>query len=254
MNMENVLSSRILDKIRKLMSLADNNSNLNESAAAFAQAQALLSKHRLTMAEVEAASETLQAGEQIIESAKPLYAGERVVRWKSYLASKIADLNSCKMFIRYIRNYYNNKKESRYVVVGRPSDIEIVEYLFQSISSQIEILCKNCMQSEGLGGGKTFANNFKFAAVETVVERLKAADQEAKQDYQGSAAMVLIKRHEAEVVNWMAEKIGKLKSLPASSSQHNSTAQQLGRAAGYKIGLNKAIKSSTDKGSGGYLK
>lgn len=73
--MNEVVSSRILDKIKKLISLSHNNSSAEESASAFARAQELLLKHKLTMAEVEAASLTLDVGEAIVEGAQPLYRG-----------------------------------------------------------------------------------------------------------------------------------------------------------------------------------
>lgn len=232
-----IVSNKILDKIAKLMRLSNNTSNVNEAATAYAQAQALLTKHRLTMAEVEAAANTLEAGEQIIESASPLYQGERVIHWKSNLACGIASFNGCKVFFRTFR--YPEKKVV-YVVVGRPSDITVVRYFFQSICVQIDLLCKNAM-SCGLGNGKTFSNSFRLGAVETVLERLEAAHQQVRTEYSGSAALVLVNKKDAEVAVWMDRTIGKLKGLAGSPSRRDLSAIRLGRQAGRSVSLNRAI-------------
>ena len=268
---QDIINSKILNKIQKLLDLSNNNSNENEAATAFGQAQALLSKYRLSMAEVEAASATFSAGEQVIQSAKPLYVGERVVHWKSFLADSIAKFNGCKMFVNFkymcadcgsafVKNnnnksicskcgvYVGHKKQSRYVVVGRPSDIEIVDYLFHSVVQQIETLCKTAMQN-GYGVGKTFSNNFKHAATDTVVGRLRSAHQEVRKEYAGSAAMVLVDKKDAEVQKWMDDNVGKLRPLTIASRTDHS-ARDLGRQADHKVSLNKGIKGS---GSGGGL-
>lgn len=236
--MTNAVNSKVLDIIRKLMKLAADKSNLNESTAAAAKAQALLSKHRLTMAEVEAASATLESGEPIHESASPLYEGERVIHWKLDLAVGLANLNACRVFVRNWRD----PKRIRYVVTGRESDIEIVRYFFSSISQQIEQLCKQCMAA-GDGSGKTFSNNFKHGATETVLKRLKQADQEVKTEYRGSSALVLVERREAELESWMKSHYN-LETVASSPASYNVSARQLGKMAGHRVSLNRGINGA----------
>lgn len=261
-------NEKILDKIRKLMKLAENNINLNEASAAFSQAQSLLTRHRLTMAEVENTRDIIPEDERIVESGRPLYSGERVIHWKSYLSDKIAKYNGCKMYVRTIyvckacesrfvpgnhiclkcQKYVGHKKQCNYLVVGRPGDIEIVEYMFVSISRQIEMLCKRAME-EGKGSGKTYANNFKYGCSETVITRLREVYENVRKEYEGSAAMVLVDRKDEEVLMWVNENLGKLKQLK-SASRNDKSALEQGREAGHQVSLNKGIGGSGNKNGG----
>lgn len=232
----NIISSSILGKIKKLVSLSKNNNSVAEAASAWARAQELLIKHKLSMAEVNAASATLDADEAIVEGASPLYSGERVVHWKSYLANVISQINGCKMFIRYSRN----PKQVRYAVVGTPSDIEIVRYLFDSIVSQIDFLCHQAM-SFGYGTGKTYSNNFRFGAAQTVAERLQAVREQVRSEYKGSTALVLVDKQEAAVSAWVDKNVGKLSRGVSSNSRADNSAFNQGKAAGHKVALNKGL-------------
>lgn len=231
------ISNRVLDKVKRLIALSNNNTNVNESATAFAQAQAILSKHRLTMAEVDAASSAL-AGELISESSQPLYQGERVIHWKSYLAGEIAAENGCKVFTRTFRNPV---KIVKYVIVGRESDIQVVRYMFESIIEQIEFFVKLAMKS-GEGSGKTFSNNFKYGAADTVVKRIKEANLKIRDEYKGTQALVLVDNRFNEVQRWVEKMVPNMKTSKAVSFREDRTGYYLGKQAGQKVSLNKELK------------
>lgn len=237
------VSHKIIEKIQKLMALANKGTNVNESAAAMAQAQTLLMKHRLSMAEVELADKAFKNPENITEGTRPLYEGQRIVHWKSTLAYYVANLNSCKMF------YHHGFKSVRYMLVGRASDMEIVHYFYESITGHIERLCKETM-SAGLGTGKTFSNNFKHGAVETVVQRLTEEQNKIRSEYQGSAALVLVDRKGVEVEQWMKQNMNLRKMQNTNVARGNNNARNLGREAGQRVPLNKGIGGGSNRGGG----
>lgn len=237
-----MISDKILDRIKKLINLSSNNSNVNEAATAFGQAQTLLEKYRLTLADVENLD---VLNEEIQESPTALCEGERVVTWKISLADKICRLNSCKVFIRY--DYSKGKKNSKYAVVGRPTDIEIVQYLFVSIVSQIEHLCK-IEQKLHNGYGKTWSNNFKHGAAETVAKRLKEAQAVVRQEHATSAGLVLVRQREAEVAVWLKKAVPNMKDRAAVQVRGNLSALEAGREAGKQIQLNKGMEPKKPTG------
>ncbi len=243
-----VVSKKVLEKIQKLMALARGGANVNESANAFAHAQALLMKHRISMAEVElAATAFKQPDENIVEGTKPLYSGQRIIHWKSSLGDNLARLNHCSMF------YYNyrNPKSIKYLLVGRPSDMEIVHYMFESIVVQIERLCKDTMKA-GFGEGKTWSNNFKHGAVETVIKRLREENQKVRDEYKGTAALVFVDRRGVEVTEWIAKNMKLGKTQNTNVARQDQSARDMGRAAGNRVSLNKGIGGGGSRG-GGFL-
>jgi hypothetical protein len=247
-------SEATLKKIRNLLDLAQGTKNLNEAAVAFATAQQLLLKHNLTQAQVEATTGFKEADEAIVNSNDPLYVGQRVVLWKDYLANKLSELNSCKMYINtsYVPEdprdrFSDNVKVISYRVVGRPSDVEMVRYFFNSIVTQIEYLSAAALKA-GLGRGKTFTNNFKHGAAEVVVRRLQEMNQSVRAEHSqayGIAALVLVDQ-KAEAVEKWAEDHLKLKPRKITYQTAGDVQGYLaGRKAGEKVSLNKGMEAAT---------
>lgn len=241
-------SEAIIEKIQYLLKLAQGNTNINEAAAAFAAAQQLLMKHNLDQAQVEAVTGLKSAGEKIVDDVKPLYVGRRVILWKDHLANSLSMLNSCKM---YIHNAWklvpgDVQKEISYRVIGRPSDVEMVRYFFNSIVTQIEQLSAEALRL-GKGSGKTFTNNFKIAAGQVVVSRLREMNQNVREEHakeHGSAALVLVDQKAEAVEQWTKDNL----ELKPRSINYKTAADpdgyRAGREAGEKVSLNKGMSEN----------
>lgn len=221
-------------KIHDLMRLAGS-SNVNEAAAAYARAQALLTKHRLTMIEVESARE--RDGNPI-KSGDAIFSGERIPTWMVTLAGKLARLNSCQALT------FRNGDGVKLVLIGRTDDIEIVSYLFDSIVAQVEFLAHKARANK-LGKGKTFYNNFKLGIVETVGEKLRAAAEAVRQEYTGTYAMVLVDQRSKEVADYVNSVI-KPKTVTLYKN-HDPEGFEEGKKAGHKVSINPGLKSEESK-------
>lgn len=248
-------SEATLKKIRNLLDLAQGTKNLNEAAVAFATAQQLLLKHNLTQAQVEATTGFKEADEAIVNSNDPLYVGQRVILWKSYLANQLSKLNSCKMYINtsYVPSdprdrFSDNVKAISYRVVGRSSDVEMVRYFFNSIVTQIEYLSAAALKS-GQGRGKTFGNNFKHGATEVVVKRLQEMNQSVRAEHSqtyGSAALVLVDQKAEAVEKWTEDHLKLEPGRKVAYQTAGDTQGYLaGRKAGEKVSLNKGMEAAT---------
>jgi len=231
----------VISKANKLFALAENNSNPNEAASAAYQAQKLLEKHKLTRAAIAAASDE-DDEESVIEHSDPLERVKRTTWWKDFLAAAICSVNGCEVL--WVREPYSMKVLK---LVGRPSDIEVCRWLYSSIVSQIETLCKGAMIA-GHGRGKRWSNSFKQGATSTVIDRLKAAKREVRKEYQQTAALVLVERREEEVKNWMTEH--RPQYTPGKGKRFNITrdAYSQGKEAGNRVDLSRAKLNNPNKG------
>ena len=237
-----------LKKIRNLLDLASGTKNLNEAAVAFAMAQQLLLKHNLTQAQVEATTGFKEADEAIVNSTEPLYIGRRVILWKDSLANRLSELNSCKMYINH--NYVTVGEEKikviSYRVVGRPTDVEMVRYFFNSIITQIEWLSANALKI-GLGRGKTFTNNFKHGAAEVVIKRLQEMNQSVRAEHSkahGTAALVLVDQRAEAVEKWAEDNLKLKPRKIAYQTAADFSGYLAGRKAGEKVSLNKGMEAT----------
>jgi hypothetical protein len=241
------MSDKILAKVKNLLELSSNNSSVNEAAAAYKAAQKLLSEHRLSMADVELFSDSDE--EEIEESKDALYVGKRAITWKGILARGIANCNGCDVFWSSDWCVASNSMKKRLTVVGRKSDITIVQWLFHSVSFQIEIFSKSALVANG-GGGKTFSNNFKKGATSSVLSRLREAKKEVEQEYEGTKAMVLVSRKDEDVARYMS-------SLPLRGgkaySRYDSAGYSAGVAAGKRVNITGGSIGSGSSGTKGLL-
>ena len=153
----------ILDKIKKLLSLATNNSNANEAAVAAAQAQALMSRHAIDALMLETPVEEEEKIEKDVLSGAP---SKKRSMWKGQLAMALCGVNMCKVYTQQSHEGY------RFMIIGRPSDAATVRYMFLYLVREIERLCDLAAHAYD-NPGKTWCNNFKIAAVDTIAERLR---------------------------------------------------------------------------------
>jgi len=94
------ISDRIIEKLQKLLNLADKakNSSEAEADAAMALAQQLMAKYNLDMATIEANGETTTVG-QGGQHLKEQMDGRAMYKWQQELMAEVANANYCRHFI-----------------------------------------------------------------------------------------------------------------------------------------------------------
>ncbi len=115
------IDERIVEKIRKLLSLGANNPESNEAEAALRKAAKMAEEYGLSLADVDK-----ESGETKIE--KITLATVQMKRygvWMNPLAAFISNLFDCKCVI-------TNKGEN-YTFVGTPTDIQLTSWYFKLI-------------------------------------------------------------------------------------------------------------------------
>jgi hypothetical protein len=150
----------VLRKVAKLLRLAERGGTPGETAAAAAQAQAMLDKHGLDRAALDLSDET--AGEPIMDSGKagaPLGEIGRS-RWRGVLAIRLGRMHACESY----------SSGGQLHLVGRPTNAEAVRYLYAWLAGEVERLTDR----HGRGLGVTWRANFALGAVQTIAERLAA--------------------------------------------------------------------------------
>lgn len=179
------MSDNVIAKVQKLLALAKS-SNANEAAAAANAANRLIDQHRLSMADL--ASDATEV-DPMMEDPGVLYETGRVVPWKEALASNLARHYGCAIWINSV--YPKGRKVSRYRLVGRKSDLAIVNYMYAYLSAECARLC----EKEAHGRGKVFANSYCVGFVAGIREQLAASRKEAEKEATGTAIVAINNRH-----------------------------------------------------------
>jgi Protein of unknown function (DUF2786) len=235
-------SQTVLDKVRKLLKLASNNPSQQEAEAAAGKAQELIAQYQLSEALLSLDSTPEQADTEAIVDFGKMGAAldpESRARWRGVLSVYVADVNACKMY----------KNRDGLHIVGRPSDVDTVRYLYAYLVAQVDGLARH----HGRGCGVTWQNNFRLGVVETLGVRLKAAkrkvEDEARAGATGTAlvrvdqALARIERRMQRTEAAMAEYHPKLRKASYSGVTYNPTARAQGRIAGESINLSRASRN-----------
>jgi hypothetical protein len=122
----------ILDKIAKLIALAEGTNNEAEATAARNRVTALLSAHNLELG-------MLRNDQKIVVKTIDLNRS-KMDHLMSSLHSSIAEFSGCTLLNRRIRGV-DKKAKCYYIVLGREVDIDATEYMLDVINRQTSELC-----------------------------------------------------------------------------------------------------------------
>jgi len=253
--------SKIVERVRKLMALAESD-NVNEAANAAAAAQKLMAEHRISEAML-----AVEAGEDEadIEVTNDVLADlGRKETWIGTLAMGLSKANGCQVYYR---------KEARLGVklriVGGTSDVQTVSYMYAYLVREVDRLCDAEAKSRRLAGVITVANarmwraSFRAGAAHELVKRIDAAAQEQRREQHnaaldaGGTALVRLDGGLARL-NALSKKVdeampGKLRKGRQSSARRDYRGFAAGQRAGASVSLNRG-GPALGSGVGGKLR
>jgi hypothetical protein len=154
---------KIKDKIKKLLALTESD-NVNEAANAAARAQALIDQHNIDVAMLDEQPDD----EEIIRGVKWVCftVKKRMPSWRWGLLWGVAEVNDCQPW--WDMNYTGGKYHKDAYVIGRPTDCQNVQAMYQFIEGQIDYLA-----SQRKGNGRAWINSFRLGAVSEIKRRLR---------------------------------------------------------------------------------
>lgn len=235
--------TQVLDKIARLLRLAENDgATVHEAAVAAATAARLMAEHRLERADVEAPD-----GSELIEDQdEPLFTMGRRVPWISGLANGISRSQGCRTYLR--RSARKGRQRVDLAVVGRRADVEAVRYLFAYLHREIERIADLAAKSGEIDADRVSKNSFRCGTAAVVIYRLNQARLEAEGAFaaargreQASRAIVCVDAREAAVEAWMRERL-KLRDTRSSRSVGRRDAYDAGKQAGARIEIRRGIE------------
>lgn len=130
------VNEKLLDRIRKLHAHAESAKNLKneaEAAAFAAKVQELLTQHKLDMSQLEFDQQDKDEpiGQTYIETSPTGHKKSRIA-WREQLASAVAKAHYCRILVI--------PGSSKVLLVGRPVDRQIAEYIITTLSGLAEVM------------------------------------------------------------------------------------------------------------------
>jgi len=240
-----------IGKVAALLRLAERGGTVAEAATAAAHAQAIMDRWELTHDAVNGHTDEQPETEEPIMGfgSAPdgqLDASLKQPRWMVQLAGGIARLNGC--FI-YLSSRWEPKKSRHFrsvEVVGRPSQVETVRYMYAWLKREIQKL----QNIHGRGMTYSWRREFNIGAVIEILRRLeeqrRQTVQEVRAEYVNNPnALVRIDRSLARIQDsslaraWAYEHFRFGKSRGGPGGQYHGSAREAGAAAAKSINLSR---------------
>ncbi len=228
-------------KATKLLKLSES-SNAHEAALAAQRAQEILARY-----DIDATALSMDGNGPTIEETINKFEGENAIdsgnssiaRWKIVLASRLASANSCRAY----------KSGPSIGIIGRPTDVQKVRYLYAVLLFEIERLT----DSNAKGMGRSYRAEFRHGVVSAIGDKLREAKQKVAQDMREEAkidanpnalvridnALERMGERDRAVDAWARQNMNFRSS--STSSRHNAEA----RAAGYSAGQSLNVGGRT---------
>lgn len=230
----------IIDKVRKLRSLADNNKSLEEAATAARLAEELLQKHAIEEAELEI---TLGSSEQVEEDQTALTDWkQKQTVWQNVLLTHLCKAYSCEGVLKW------KGSNLGFYAIGRPSDLQTLRYQYSYFVLELTRLASYLAPPTlGRGSGKTWHKSFYLGATRAIGDAL-ATSKETIKATANSQALSIIDQHAQQALD-LRRKLyptskGEMEIKQKSGLDRN--AYELGKQAGNNLrakpGLNEGVK------------
>lgn len=157
-------TDKLLDRVRKLLALAES-PNVHEAAAAAARAQEIITRHKLAglLEAQQEAEANLSDGRD-----EPLEVARKIRKWKLVLAAGLAEANGCMAY-----TVAAGRREQHLCVAGHPDDQVAVAALWEWLVKRLEWLSA----TEGAGQDRDWHESFRIGAADTIVDRLTEAQR-----------------------------------------------------------------------------
>jgi hypothetical protein len=216
----------IIDKIRKLLALADS-CNEHEAALAAAHAQRLLAAHNLAMADIEAAHKPDKAN--TIEAT----VSKTLPKWMRHLSSGVSIAFDCQAI--------HHPAIGKLTFIGVGADVQVAAYIFAYLAQTIRKLCSNYMKQHvsdtvPAKNRELRRQSYYLGAVSTVTLRLQ---EQKKQTPITTGALVPVK--EGLIKKAMSE-MGPIRTMHSRRSYINASAYDQGQTDGQHIKIHKGVQ------------
>ena len=243
------------DAIRKALAclrLAKSD-NPNESALAAARAQEIIDRYQLDISGIDYNSQEAARDTEPIKDfgySDPLDTLPNPYAWMIRLTSMVARFNGC----RIISCRHENGRGKIIKVVGRPSDVSTVRYLYSYLKAEVTRLRDaNCA-----GHSHVYKYQFCLGVVDTIRVKLdeqREATFKSKRAEAGRNEMAIMRINSAiakmeqrgdSVHKWMYENIRglrKVRGVGATTTALGSSARHIGQEVGKQVRMTKASGS-----------
>lgn len=209
----------VIDKVRKLLALGES-PNEAEAAVAISKARSMLEKYNLSMEDITAPKEVLEA---VVRMATRVSDPES---WEALLLSDLANINFCTII------FLQHNRETVAAIAGKPVNIIGTREMYNYLARAIDRIAQEREEQ---------TEPFRMGMVASLLHRIRELHKEAVD----STALVQYNREENEQA--LKNMFGNLDRAKRKMPDMESDAFARGVGAGYTVGLHDQINGNVKR-------
>lgn len=231
-------TNRIIEQIKKLLTLADlsRGATIEEAAIAAAKAQGLLFKYNLTMAEVRATG--VDVAEDAIDMRQAELGGAGR-GWRRLLLHHVAEANFCRTMA--VRGAAWNQ------LIGKPHNMDVAQYLYAYLVGEVWSCWKRREKQFRKRSRARYCYGCVLAIAETLVEQ-RRRDESASAD-----SRALVVREDRDLAAAALRLAGPAKQSQAGYRKSRSRALEQGFMDGKQIQIRKGLIATPESPKLGHI-
>ncbi len=220
-----LISERLILKIKKLLSLAESD-NIHERELATIKANQLLLKHNLNR---------YQLNEHLLERDEDIYL-KSVLEAKKITSKFHAIYDILELF--FVRPVFNRKKGRVFLeVVGTRVNVALADYISTFLDQELEFIWKVTKKKNPHLKGVKARNSFLEGISKGYREKIKTLHRQ----HASSNELIVLDNNLEECFSRVYGKLGGTTSLPKTSCQ---ASLELGKEAGHSLNIRKGLSST----------
>ena len=198
MNPDAGIDDATLDRVRKLLAMAERTDNTEEADAFSRKAAELIARHRIS----DLALQQADPGELTIAEV-PLGRGA-YVRARYHLLAAVAEANGC------IATFMTGERSTMGHVTGHRSDVDSIRVLYTSLHQQMSTRAASQRRSTG-AATQRYRRSFMFGFAAEVAEMLRAAQTDAVATHEDPESLVpILLDREQRVREFAGQRLGRI--------------------------------------------
>lgn len=203
---------KVIARINQLRAISKSTHSKAEAETTLALASKLIAEYQLSEATIE--MESGKTDDPIdLDGEHIIYETGRLVQWKSELALGIAELNGLFLYNAVVRGQESHRKQTRYRIIGKRSNIAIAMYMWEYLVNEISSLVDDYVPGGKKRGVNPERESWCLGCVRGFMAKMRAERQEVMKQAT-STALVFVGNQAKEAEDAFKKKTG-IKLVPS---------------------------------------
>lgn len=243
-------SEKIIERIRRLLAMANDTSSPHEAGIAARRVQKLMEEYNLHNVEsiLSDLEDDANVGQETVTNFKVAGRSKKAAKecppWVGRLSIAVARLFDCEVRITSAEPLTGVRGSVALAFYGYKTDLEVCKWTFEYLLNEVRRFNRQASKQYGKGN-RELLGDYRLGLVNGILQVIKEAAREkelAKQAVTSTGTSLMVVKHDA-----IAKKFGEFRYGVARGKRVNATAWEHGVSDGKSVNLSRPLPGSVNR-------